>query len=350
MAYQLFEQTDLGPIRLKNRTVRSATNEHLSEPDGQLTTDWVNAQVELAQGGVGLVITGHLSVDRTQRADEGQPVIDRKTDASLLKQAADGVHATGGKIVAQISHSGIKALANVNGRPAMRPEDFTVEELDRLVELFADAALICKEAGMDGVQVHNAHGYMLSNFLNPNENHRTDEYGVSLENRFRLTGRIFKAIREVCGSDFAILVKADCNGSGDLHGLLKLYEQSGVDAVEISGVDFNTKAGVRTPFYLNELMEAKEGVDLPFILVGGMFSRSVAQSVLDMGIPFVAFCRSLIYDPGFIGKLERGEAEQSECLSCNGCYKIYRSRPVRCVTHTDPIAQLEKLYGPYAKA
>jgi len=349
MGYQLFESAKLGPLELRNRTIRSATNEHLSEPDGQLTADWANAQIELAKGGVGLVITGHMTVDRTQRADEGQPVIDRGIDMALFKKAADEVHAAGGKILVQISHSGIKGMASVNGRPAMKPEDFTVEELDKLVELFADAALICKEAGFDGIQVHNAHGYLLSNFLNPNENHRTDEYGGSLENRFRLTGRIFKAIREACGSDFAMLVKADSNGSGDLHRQLELYQQAGVDAVEISGVDFNTKAKVRTPFYFDELMAAKDGIDLPFILVGGMFSRQTAQAVLDAGIPFVAFCRSLIHDPGFIGKLERGEVEESKCLSCNACYKIYRSKPVRCVTHTESIAQLEKLYGPYGK-
>ncbi|MBQ4638827.1 MAG: hypothetical protein IJB92_08835, partial [Clostridia bacterium] len=133
MGYQLFESAKLGPLELRNRTIRSATNEHLSEPDGQLTADWANAQIELAKGGVGLVITGHMTVDRTQRADEGQPVIDRGIDMALFKKAADGV------------------------------------------------------------QVHNAHGYLLSNFLNPNENHRTDEYCGSLENRFRLTGRIFKA-------------------------------------------------------------------------------------------------------------------------------------------------------------
>ena len=347
MSYKLFEPAILGPVQLKNRTIRSATNEHLSDFDGQLTSDWVQAQAELAQGGVGLVITGHMTVDRTQRADEGQPVIDRLTDRELLAQAARQVHQAGGRILVQLSHSGIKAPEKVNGCPAMRPEDFTSEQLDRLVELFADAALICKEAGMDGVQIHNAHGYMLSNFLNPNENMRNDDYGGSLENRFRLTKRIFAAVREACGPQFAMLVKADCNACGDLHRLLELYQQAGVDGVEISGVDFNARGGIKSPFYINELLQAKEGIDLPLILVGGIFSRSTAEQVLAAGIPFVAFCRSLICRPDFISRMESGLQDESDCLACNGCYKIYRSRPVRCVKHTTPIAQREKVFGPY---
>ena len=111
------------------------------------------------------------------------------------------------------------------------------------MEQFVQAARICREARLDGVQIHNAHGYLLSNFLNPGENHRTDEYGGSLENRFRLPGRILKAVRAACGPDFAVLVKADANGCGDLHGLLERYQRAGVDGVEISGVDFFCPSG-----------------------------------------------------------------------------------------------------------
>lgn len=184
--YDLWEPTVLGPMTLRNRTVRSATNEHFSERDGALTVTWAETQIELARNEVGLVITGHLAVDRSQRADEGQPVLDKDTDFSLLHRAAEGVHAAGGCIVAQISHTGPKAPANVNGVPPKSPADFMPEELDILVDQFTFAALRCKEAGMDGVQVHCAHGYLLSSFLNPEQNLRTDDFGGSLENRFRL--------------------------------------------------------------------------------------------------------------------------------------------------------------------
>ena len=154
MHYKLFETARLGPLHLKNRTVRSATNEHLSTLDGQITPAWVQVQRELAEREVGLIITGHMTVDRSQRADEGQVVLDRRIDHSLLRQAAEEVHRAGGRIVAQISHSGLKGMERVNGCRPKGPDDFTEEELDQLVEQFIDGARICQAAGLDGVQVH----------------------------------------------------------------------------------------------------------------------------------------------------------------------------------------------------
>jgi len=339
----LWQPGRIGPMEVKNRAVRSATNEHLSEPNGDFTQVWVDTLVELAKHEVGLVITGHISVDRTQRADEGQPVLDRETPTELLRQAAEGVHAHGGKLVMQLSHAGLKAPENVNGRPVKGPADFTAEELDALVEAFVFAAKTCKTCGFDGVQIHNAHGYLLSSFLNPEENRRTDAYGGSLENRFRLPGRIIRAVREACGPEFALLVKMNCNGCGDLPGVLWLYEESGVDAIEVSGVDFAAKAGVKQPFYLEQLLAAKEGIRTPLILVGGLFSRQAAEQVLAAGIDFASFSRALICQPDFVARMKRGEQE-SACLACNGCYRVYRQRPVRCVQHEAEIPQLGKIF------
>ena len=350
MSYQLFEPAVLGPLQLKNRVVRSATNEHLARRDGQLTPAWVRAQAELAEHEVGLVITGHMTVERNQRADEGQAVLDRETDTSLLAQAADQVHRAGGRLLVQLSHSGLKAPERVNGCPPKGPADFTAEELDELVEKFADGARICREAGVDGVQVHNAHGYLLSSFLNPLENSRTDEYGGTLEDRFRLPGRILAAVRAACGPSFAILVKADVNACGDLHRLLQLYQEAGVGGAELSGLDFAARAGQKEPFFLRELLEAREGIHLPLILVGGIFSRSSAQQVLEAGVPFVSFSRSLICQPDFISRMKEGSQEESACLACNSCYQVYRRRPVRCVQHKVPIQQLEQVFGPYDSA
>lgn len=343
--YDLWEQAQLGPLTLKNRTVRSATNEHFSEPDGCLTRIWADSTVELAKYQVGLIITGHFTVDGSQRSDEGQPVMDERADLDLLRLAADGVHGYDGKLVAQLSHSGLKAASGVNGVPAKGPADFSPEELDQLVDRFVSAAKRCQQAGFDGVQIHNAHGYLLSSFLNPQTNLRTDEYGGSLENRFRLTQRILKEVRAACGKDFALLVKVDSNGCGDFHGLLTLMEKAGIDGAEVSGLDFAARTGSKEPFYLRELESAREGISLPLILVGGIFSLGTAQKVLAAGVPFVSFCRALICQPDFIARMQSGEQEESSCLACNGCYKIYRQRPVRCVQHMAPIPQLSKVFG-----
>ena len=341
----LWQPGRLGPVELRNRTIRSATNEHLSQPDGQLTQVWAETLAELARNEVGLVITGHLCVDRTQRADEGQPVLDGQTDRALLAQAAEEVHRAGGRIAAQLSHSGKKAMEAVNGRPAKAPEDFSPEELDRLAEQFRLGVQLCREAGFDAVQIHTAHGYLLSNFLNPEENLRTDQYGGRLENRFRLVGRILQAAREACGPEMALLVKADCNGCGDLHRLLELYQEAGADGVELSGVDFAARAGEKSPFYLQEALRAMDGIQVPLSLAGGIFDLEMAEAVLEQGFSFVSFSRALICQPDFIARMKRGAQTKSACLACNGCYQIYRRRPVRCVQHKDSIPQLEKVFG-----
>lgn len=341
--YQLFESAVLGPLTLKNRTVRSATNEHLAQPNGEMTHYWVEAQEELAKGEVGLIITGHFAVEPNQRADEGQLVLDARTDLAMLAEGVEVAHRYGAKIVMQLSHTGLKAPAHVNGRPPVGPDDLSVEDMEDLVEKFRKCARMAKDAGFDGVQVHNAHGYLLSSFMNPEFNHRTDEYGGSMENRFRLTGRIIKAVREECGSDFALLTKVDCNSTDDFPGLLRLYKEAGVDGAEVSGVDMMLFPGVKKPFYLEQAVEAQKEVDLPLILVGGLFKRESIDQVLQAGIPFVSFCRALICESDFVARLKRGE--DSSCFACGNCYKVYRSRPVRCVQHTKPIPQLAKVFG-----
>ena len=341
----LFTTAKLGACELKNRIVRSATNEHLSDAKGQVTPLWADTLIELAKNEVGLVITGHFCVDRTQRADAGQPVLDEMTDATLLRYAADGVHRYGGKLFFQLSHSGIKGMESVNGIPPKHPEDFTPEDLERLVTQFAFAAKKCRDCGADGVQIHNAHGYLLSSFLNPEENLRTDEYGGSLANRFQLIERILRAVRAACGAEFPMIVKADSNGCGDLPALLRLYERCGVDGVEVSGIDFNRRAGQKTPFYLDALKAAREGIGIPLFPVGGVFSRGTAEEILSQGFPLVSISRALICEPDFAAKLKSDAQAESRCLVCNACYSIYRKRYVRCVQHREEIPQLRELFG-----
>lgn len=342
MMYELFEPARLGPLTLRNRTVRSATNEHLSDRDGGFTEAWVDALTELAEGGVGLIVTGHMTVDRAQRADEGQIALDERSDLFYPDRAARAAHRNGAAIVAQLSHSGLKAMASVNGVPPMGPDDFGAEELDELVLRFVRAAELMRKTGFDGVQIHNAHGYLLSSFMDPRTNHRGDAYGGTMQNRFRLTGRIIHGVRQVCGADFAILAKADCNTVEDFPALARLYEEAGVDALEISGIDFNARAGENGAFYLDRAIAAREAVSMPLILTGGIFSRREAEHVLAAGIPFVGFSRALICQSDYINRMQRGE--ESACLRCNGCYGVYRKRPVRCVQHDGEIPQLRKIY------
>ena len=344
----------IGPMTVKNRTVRSATNEHLATRSGELPPAWREIYTELAEGGVGLIITGQFCVDAAQRADEGQPLLAEGMDARMLARSGEimgrtceDVHRYGAKLVVQLSHTGAKAPERLNGCPGKGPADFDWQEMENLVKAFTFAAKTCQDWGADGVQIHLAHGYLLSDFLNPEVNTRTDEYGGSLENRFRMSGEIIRAVREVCGREFAILVKVDCTICGDLHGLLALCRDSGVDCAEISSIDLVARKREEEPIYLSAAVAARTGIDLPICLVGGVNSLDGMRRVMDAGIEFVSLSRPLIREPDLIGRMERGEVEQGTCIGCSGCFKVYRQRPVRCVFHKKPIPQLEQVFGPY---
>ena len=349
---KLWSEGKIGTMTVKNRTVRSATNDHLATREGELTRAWQDNYEELAAGGVGLIITGQFSMDATQRADEGQPILTADMDGEMLahsrqvlRSTAEAVRSYGAKLVVQLSHTGIKAPESVNGRPPKAPADFTVEELNALVDAFAFGAKVCKDCGVDGVQIHMAHGYLLSSFVDPNQNARTDAYGGSLENRYRICAEIIRAVRAACGGDYPVLVKVDSNGSGDLPALLRLCKADGVDCAEVSGLDFAVRKRGEDPFYLSEVAEARKGIDLPICLVGGINDLLAARKVMDAGIEFAAFARPLICQPDLIAKMEAGEQTCSACVACNNCFKVYRQRFVRCVFHEKPIPQLEQVFG-----
>lgn len=353
MAYQLFEKAVLGPLELQSRILRSATNEHLSASNGDVTEALIEAYAELAGSGVGLIITGHYTVDRNNRNDVGQPIMDDAVDKGRLRQLTQVVHENGNKVAAQISHTGLKAPEELNGHPALAPADLSEEEIRLTVGRFIRAAEIARETGFDGVQVHTAHGYFLSNFLDPHQNTRTDAYGGCIENRFRIVGEILEGVRAACGRDFLLLVKANCNESSlslnyheDFAETLRLCEQAGADAVEVSGQDFaQMPPSVDEPYYLKELLAARNTCGIPLILVGGLDSRAKLEMVLTAGVPFVSLSRSLILDPDFVNKLRTGQAEKTSCLRCNACYQIFRKTFTRCTQHRQEIPQLRELFS-----
>lgn len=164
---------------------------------------------------------------------------------------------------------------------------------------------------------------------------------------FRLPARILAGVRAACGPEFALLVKVDSNGCGDLRALLRLCQRAGVDGIEISGLDFATRAGEKKPFFSMRSWRPREGVEVPLIPVGGVFSRKTAEQVLEAGFPFVSFSRSLICQPDFISHMKENPEAESRCFAVMGVIKFIASCPVRCVQHTQPLKQLEIVFGPY---
>ncbi len=327
----MFTEISLNHTVIKNRIARSATNDHLGFPDGTVSPAQVREYEELAAGGAGLIFTGHLSVSRDHRAD---PFQNRISDDSFIPGLSELVrvsHAHGAVIYAQISHAGSKGVNPVDFNA------FTQEDIDRTVREFAQGAERAARAGFDGVQIHLAHGYLLSEVLDERKNRRRDAYGGSDENRLRLVRTIVEEVRRVCPASFGIAIKIHANDSSlvpqtdRLVYYVRELADAGICAAEVSGWDFKDRPAGDECYYLAEAAELRRRVDIPVILVGGIHSRETIQRTLDAGIDMASLCRTLIAEPDFPEKLARGEEEDSRCLRCSRCFSLYRECFTRCV-------------------
>lgn len=233
-------------VELKNRIVRSATNEHLGTLEGEMTKDYIKVYETLAKSGIGLLITSHMAIDKTQRADITHICVNEEKNREKLKDLAAKVHQYGAKIIVQLSSGGYRAK-NVAGQEAKSPSDMdgskamTASEIKECVENYVEAVRTVKETGFDGVQIHLAHGYLLSEFLDPFYNKRQDEYGGNVQNRYRIIHEIMLAIQDLINDDFLITVKIDTIDKEENETFLqdqiqvcKWLERDGVDAIEIS--------------------------------------------------------------------------------------------------------------------
>lgn len=343
-----FTPIQLGHLTLKNRLVRSATHEYFGQADGSQGDRQYEIIDELARNEVGLIISAHACVTKWGRSSPEQNRIDEDRFTEGFARLAKIVHKHDGKFIAQISHAGGKSPSPVNqGRVGRSPSGiplkdqtptlaFTLEEINEVKEDFIRAALRMKSAGVDGVQIHGAHGYMLSEFVNFVDNKRTDDYGGSAENRVRLIREILEGIKKACGQEFPVLLKINSNTTEDderyvedLIMMLHLLKDAGLDAVELSGTGFSNLKDVPTPFFLKTAIKVRQEVDLPIVLVGGVRTIEDVQRALDAGIEAVSMSRPFISDPDLVIKFKRGEA--ARCIHCNKCFVLPKTTGKRCI-------------------
>ena len=347
---RLFERTTINNMTLENRFVRSATWEGLATDDGAVTDRLIDLSVQLAEGGVGLIITGHGYVLPDGQASLRQLAIYDDRFITGLAALVDAVHAAGGKIVMQISHAGCRADLGLTGLEAMGTSPMggqagtpcramTSEDIAYVTQAFARAASRAAHAGFDGVQVHVAHAYLLSQFLSPYHNKRKDAYGGSIENRARMTLEVVRAVREAMGGHHALLVKMNSedfvDGGFSVQDMLEtalLLEGAGVDAIELSGGSpFSpTYFSVRPGPIRNQASEAyyqwtarmyKEKVRVPLMLVGGVRSYGLAERLVKEGATdYISLSRPLIREPGLINRWRSGDRRKAACVSDNGCF------------------------------
>jgi 2,4-dienoyl-CoA reductase-like NADH-dependent reductase (Old Yellow Enzyme family) len=348
----LLSPYQLRGLTLRNRLVRSATAERMCLPDGSPDGRTLEIYRRLADGGVGLILTGHAYVHPGGKCHT--EMMGAHDDALIpaLRRLADAVHAGGARVALQINHGGRScdpavvpelvgpsALAVAN-RPV--PRELGEGEIAAIGSAFGAAAARAQAAGFDAVQIHGAHGYLVSQFLSPLANCRTDRYGGSLENRARFLAEAAGAVRAAVGRDFPVLVKL---GVGDYEeGGLTVEEGAevaarlerwGIDAVEVSA---GMKGAVRTritgpareAYLLDAARAVRARTPLPVLLVGGLRSRKVMERVLAEGIDLVSLCRPLIREPDLPRRLAEDPEAAAACISCNRCWPREPGEGVAC--------------------
>jgi 2,4-dienoyl-CoA reductase-like NADH-dependent reductase (Old Yellow Enzyme family) len=353
---KLFEGTTLNGMTLKNRFVRSATFEAMADDDGACQPELADLLVELAKGDVGLIINGFAYVNRIGRSRPGQTGVYADTLIPALTDLTTRVHKAGGKIVIQTMHAGCNSFSVPDGEkaigpwPAKMPQDvecraMTKDEIAETIADFVNAAVRAKKCGFDGVQLHGAHGYLLSQFLSPYFNKRTDDYGGSLENRARIILEILRGIRSAVGSDYPVMIKINSEdyleGGFSVPEMLQvaaMLEAEGIDAIEVSGgthlspaeYSFSRKTGIvpeNKELYFEQAARLyRDKIKVPLMLVGGIRSYSIAERVIDEGLAdYVSLCRPLIREPHLIRRWQSGDTAKAACISCNECFTPVRS-------------------------
>lgn len=359
----IFERTRIKGMSLPNRFVRSATWEGMAANDGSCTKRLIDLMVQLAKGGVGLIISGHTYISPEGQAGPRHLTIYHDKFIPGLLEMTAAVHNVGGKIVLQIGHAGSQSDVELTGQQPMAPSSFfvenkgyfckamTIKDIRMVVNAFGQAALRAQKAGCDGIQIHAAHGYLLSEFLSPFFNKREDEYGGDTENRTRIVREVLQSIRECVGLDLPVLIKLNSSdflpGGQDIDGMLataSILEKDGVDAIELSGGTLYS--GRNSPirkckieseedevFYLDAARRYKGKIGVPLMLVGGIRSLSVSERLVRENLAdYVSISRPLIREPELINRWKSGDTRKAECESDNLCYKAALSgEGIHCV-------------------
>ena len=351
----LFETTTINTMTLGNRFVRSATWEGMAGDDGSVTQRLIDTSARLAKGGVGLIITGHTYISKEGQAGPWQLGVHHDPLIHGLTALVHAVHEEGSKIVLQLAHAGCHAAFGLTGLIPIGPSAMEVEkglscramtkhEIFEVGKAFARAAARAEKAGFDGVQIHAAHGYLLSQFLSPFHNKREDAYGGSVERRARMILDVVGKVRDAISPRRALLIKMNSedfvDGGFSVEDMLEvagLLENAGVDAIELSGgspfspkyVSYRygpIKSEAEEVYYREAARRYKEKVRVPLVLVGGIRSYGVAKRLVEDGIAdYVSFCRPLIREPGLINRWRSGDTRKSACLSDNLCFKPARA-------------------------
>jgi 2,4-dienoyl-CoA reductase-like NADH-dependent reductase (Old Yellow Enzyme family) len=276
-----------------------------------------------------------------------------------MKRLVDTVHNYDSKIVIQINHAGRQTVSSTIGETPVAPSAvynpgtdetsraFTGDEIEEMIDAYGAAAGRAMSAGFDGIQIHGAHGYLISQFISPYTNKREDQWGGSAENRMRFLLEVYRRVRKEVGDNYPVMIKL--NSADYLEGgltidassqIARTLSQEGMDAIEISGGmsesgNWIIKPGIKEEedeaYFLDNARRFREAIDVPLMLVGGLRTPALMERLLeDSEVDMVSLCRPLIREPDLVNRWKQGDRKKADCISCNGCQK-YRDEPVRCI-------------------
>ena len=391
---KLFTPANIGPVTLRNRTIRSAAFEGMGQ-DNNPTPQLRDYHLSVAKGGVGMTTLAYAGICRSALSFKTQLWL-RPEITGDLREITDGIHAHGAKASIQIGHCGnMTHIATAGGIPVGASTGFNLysptivrgmrkDELKEMARNFGDAVRTARDAGFDCVEVHAGHGYLISQFLSPYTNHRRDEYGGPLQNRMRFMQECMEEVMKAAGSDMGVLVKTNMRdgfkGGLELEQCLEVareLERLGAHALVLSG-GFVSKApmyvmrgempihamthymkqwwlkyGVRAvgkymiptvPFkelyFLDDAREFRRALNLPLVYVGGVVRRENADKVLDEeGFDFIQMGRALLNEPDFVNRMKDDLHHRCGCDHVNYCIARMYSREMACHKHLSDLPE-----------
>ena len=392
----LFAPIDLGNMQAKNRFVHSATYEVMSLETGEVTDQLIKRYQTLAKGEVGLIIPGYMYVHPLGRAFAYQTGIHHEDMIPGLRKLVDAVHQEGGKIAFQLAHAGRQTTKTLVGQTPLgpsskgrdpinfaKPKEMSSDQIQEVIQAFGVAARRAVEAGVDGIQLHAAHGYLINQFLSPFFNYRKDEWGGSDANRFRFLKEVISEVRGAIPPGFPVLVKLNTHDYTKSEGMtpsLAVTYAKWLSELEINGLEISCG----TAFYsfmnmcrgdvpvkelvnslpswkrpLGKLMmksmlgkyDFEKGYNLdaakmikpvigniPLFLVGGLRKVAEMREVIEKHyVDCISMSRPFIREPYIVKKIREGKAKAVTCVSCNKCLAaVSHNFPVRCYNKKFP--------------
>lgn len=380
MAFKsLFTAGKIGKLYLKNRLVMPPMVRNYADENGLVTKRYVEHIESIAKGGVGMMVLEASYIDPVGKGFKNELGLHSDKIIPGLKKLATVAHKHGAAIGTQLYHAGRQTVkANSGFEPVApsaipdpleqeMPRELTVPEIKALVKKYADAARRSKKAGCDFVEIHGAHGYLITQFLSPFSNKRTDEYGGSQPNRNRFMLEVYTAVREAVGEDFPVTIRLSADemvegglGLKEVLGICKAIEKAGVDAIHVTAGVYGSYAkgymiapmAMPDGLLLKYAKAIKRAVKVPVIAVGKLRTPQLCEKVVKENIAdFVGIGRTLLADPEWPNKVKKGQLDLvNKCVACNqGCIdRLFKQQDVWCTVN--PVTSREGAFAKKAKS